>query len=657
MSGSGLVLLGRLRIRGKLSLLVAIPLLAVVGLVTPIAVNQVQQARQAAAVVRLTGVANQVGVLLQALQQERLLSVAYLLDLVDQDRLAGATIGVRDQIDEILATQGGELPPSAVQQLRGMGSLAPLRAAVLARRTTPEAVITQYGALITGTIDSLRLLFHADLTTPTGRQVYALDLVLRLNEGINLGSVILTYAAATGSPWAVTEFTADYVNSAALDATFGEYATPAQAALYAAVPDALNTRLGADFVTTFQTNPGKALAGVSRQAMFDATEAVNNVGRFAEQKLTADVIQQVTAQQRRQTVAAYATVGLALLLILIVVLLSATVVRAVSRPLARLTRSAERMATIAEDELVRVSDDESETVQPVRLDRVDTGGRDEIGELARAFERVQATAAGLVERQVAGRRNVAQMFGHVGRRTQNLVGRQLALIDRLERAETDPSRLSDLYRLDHVSNRLRRSAGSLVVLSGGTSGDDHMAPLPLGDVVRLALGEIEDYTRVLVDIPPSLMLVPAAISDLVLVFAELMENATMFSPPHTSVSLYATAIPYGTEVSIVDHGIGLTPERLAEENARLTRRERLDLAPTEVLGLFVVGRLARRHGLRVTLGHTPGGGVTAHVEIPDGLLAMPPGPVLMLDADAGPLPGSPGAFGDRGGAGRAVGRV
>jgi hypothetical protein len=220
-----------------------------------------------------------------------------------------------------------------------------------------------------------------------------------------------------------------------------------------------------------------------------------------------------------------------------------------------------------------------------------------------------------VERQVIGRRNVAQMFGHVGRRTQNLVGRQLALIDNLERREADSDRLRDLYRLDHMSSRLRRNASSLVVLSGGAGANEHMAPLPLSDVVRLALGEIEDYTRVDVDVPEDILVVPALVADLTLLLAELMENATSFSPPHTRVVVTANEMRGGARLAIIDQGLGLPPERLAEENARLTRRERLDLAPSEVLGLFVVGRLARRHGIEVTLTDTADGGLTAWVDL------------------------------------------
>ncbi|MET0496288.1 MAG: ATP-binding protein, partial [Actinoplanes sp.] len=246
---------------------------------------------------------------------------------------------------------------------------------------------------------------------------------------------------------------------------------------------------------------------------------------------------------------------------------------------------------------------------------VDVEASDEIGDLARAFDRVQGTAARLVERQVAGRRNVAQMFGHVGRRTQNLVGRQLALIDNLERRETDSDRLRELYRLDHMSSRLRRNASSLVVLSGAAGANDHMAPLGLSDVVRLALGEIEDYTRVDVEVPEEIVVVPSVVGDLTLLLAELMENATSFSPPQTRVLVTAAELRGGARLAIVDQGLGLSPERLAEENARLTRRERLDLAPSEVLGLFVVGRLARRHGIEVTLTDTPEGGITAWVDL------------------------------------------
>src|SRR6185312_11743343 len=153
------------------------------------------------------------------------------------------------------------------------------------------------------------------------------------------------------------------------------------------------------------------------------------------------------------------------------------------------------------------------------------------------------------------------------------------------------------------------------VLSGATGANEHMAPLPLQDVVRLALGEIEDYTRVDVEVPEEIVVVPAILADLTLMLAELMENATAFSPPHTRVLISATELRGGARLAIVDNGLGMSPERLAEENSRLTHRERLDLVPSEVLGLFVVGRLARRHGIEVTLTDTPGGGITVWIDL------------------------------------------
>jgi len=390
--------------------------------------------------------------------------------------------------------------------------------------------------------------------------------------------------------------------------------TDAQYKLYLGAQDAFSSRVGSDFLTQAAINPNAAVAQLNIKTLFPSLRSVLVLGGFVEKRVAADVNTIVTNNRDTALRDAFLIGGGSLLLLLLVISLSIFMARAVALPLRRLTVSADRIARAAESELERVADDEAEAVRPIRLDPVDVEAQDEIGDLARAFDRVQTTAARLVERQVLGRRNVAQMFGHVGRRTQNLVGRQLALIDNLERKETDSDRLRELYRLDHMSSRLRRNASSLVVLSGGAGANDHMAPLALSDVVRLALGEIEDYTRVDVDVPEDIVVVPAILADLTLMLAELMENATAFSPPHTRVLISATELRGGARLAIIDNGLGMSPERLAEENARLTHRERLDLVPSEVLGLFVVGRLARRHGIEVTLTDTPGGGVTVWVE-------------------------------------------
>ncbi|MCX4469741.1 nitrate- and nitrite sensing domain-containing protein [Micromonospora sp. NBC_01655] len=618
------MLLGRLRIRGKLALLVIIPLLSMVGLAVPVVLDRIATAQRAAATAENVRVASRVGTLVQGIQQERLLSVGLLLGRVTRTELIQASATVDDRVADLRAELGDQLPARVATALDGVRRLADLRTAVLAGRAAPAQIMETFGPVSMALIESLRLPWQVDTTTTIGQQVLALDALLRADEAIGACATLIVLVRATGDP----KVSASYITCMATlnvdNNRFRSLVTPEQRQLALLDDAAVAARTSPTFLAHSVQDPVAAISMIPLDTLFPSVRSMITLGQFVEKKIIADVTTQVRAEQRRALVAAWLVGAAALAILLVVVLLSVAVARTVARPLTRLTHSADRVARAAEAELVRVADDESESVPPIRLDPVDARGRDEVGDLARAFERVQATAARLVERQVAGRRNVAQMFGHVGRRTQNLVGRQIALIDRLERQETDPTRLEHLYRLDHVSSRLRRNAGSLVVLSGSTGADGHVAPVPLADAVRLALGEIEDYTRVDVQVPPGVSAAPAIVGDLVLAAAELMENATVFSPPHTRVAVTAAPTEGGVRLSVVDRGIGMTEDRLAEENARLTRRERLDLVPTEVLGLFVVGRLARRHGWTVDLVPTAGGGVTARLEIPSALLVVPP---------------------------------
>ncbi|WP_431936368.1 nitrate- and nitrite sensing domain-containing protein [Micromonospora sp. RP3T] len=613
------MLLTRLRIRGKLALLVIIPLLSMVGLAVPVVVDRVAAAARAADTVETVRVASRIGSLVQDLQQERLLSIGLLLGRVTRTELIQKSSTVDDRAADLRAES---LPTPVHESLDGVRRLADVRTATLAGRATPEQILNTFARVDLALIEALRLPFRVDTDTSAGRQVLALDALLRTDEALSSCATQIVLVRATGDPRVAASYIACM---AALDVDndrFRKLITPEQLKLALLDDAAVAARTSQTFLRDSIRDPVAAIAPLPLDALFPSVRSMITLGQFVEKKVVADVIAETRTEERNALTTAWLVAVAAAAILLLVVLLSMTVARTVSRPLSRLTRSAERVARVAEAELTRVADDETESVPPVRLDPVDVRARDELGDLARAFERVQHTAARLVERQVAGRRNVAQMFGHVGRRTQNLVGRQIALIDRLERQEVDPGRLEHLYRLDHISSRLRRNAGSLVVLSGATGSDGHVAPVPLADVVRLALGEIEDYTRVDVQVPPGVSAAPAIAGDLVLALAELMENATAFSPPHTRVVVAGELTDGGARLTVVDHGIGLTVERLAEENARLTRRERLDLAPTEVLGLFVVGRLARRHGWAVRLVATAGGGITAGLEIPAASLVI-----------------------------------
>ncbi|SCE81799.1 Signal transduction histidine kinase [Micromonospora purpureochromogenes] len=616
------MLLGRLRIRGKLALLVFIPLLSTVGLAVPVVLDRVAAAQRAGETADTVRLASRIGSLVQDLQQERVMSVGLLLGRVQRSELIQKATTVDDRVADLRAEYAGRLSAETTAALDGVHKLAELRTLVLARAATPTQVMEAYGPIDMALIDSLKLPSKVDTTNPAGRQVLALDALLRADEGLGACATLIVLVKATSNPRVSASYIACMAALQVDNSRFRSLTTPEQYKLALLDDAAVAARTSPTFLVDSVQDPIAAIRDVPLDALFPSVRSMITLGQFVEKKVAADVIAQTTADKRLALTTAWLVAGAAGLVLLTVVLLSVAVARTVARPLTRLTRSADRVARVAEAELVRVADDESDIGPPVRLDPVDVRARDEIGDLARAFERVQSTAARLVERQVAGRRNVAQMFGHVGRRTQNLVGRQIALIDRLERQETDPGRLEHLYRLDHISSRLRRNAGSLVVLSGATGSDGHVAPVPLADVVRLALGEIEDYTRVDVRVPAEVSAAPAIAGDLVLALAELMENAAVFSPPHTRVVVSGELTEIGARICVVDRGIGMTEDRLAEENARLTRRERLDLAPTEVLGLFVVGRLARRHGWTVRLAPTAGGGVTARLDVPHPLLVV-----------------------------------
>ncbi|GLY05151.1 nitrate- and nitrite sensing domain-containing protein [Actinoplanes sp. NBRC 101535] len=613
------MLFGKFRILGKLALLVLVPLLGVVGLSVPVIYERANAARIAQETSDTVQLATQVSSALIQLQEERLLSVGYRLGLVEQPVLVVQSAETADAIAILDRTEGLSLEMRRAVNIATR--LDSTRQNVLNGTVTPVQIVDQFTSVVTPLIDGLGLSTSADLSTGVGRQVFALEQAMRSDDLISQASGYLAIAATAkpGSQDAdllLNQFNATFAEISSIIASSKVFFTDAQYKLYLNTQEAFSFRIGSKFITALQSNPSTAIATLNVETLFPSLQSVTVLGSFVEKRVAKDVDVTVTANRDSAIQQALLIGGGALLLLILVVTLSIFMARAVARPLRRLTVSADRIARAAEAELERVADDEQEAaVRPIRLDPVDVEAQDEIGDLARAFDRVQTTAARLVERQVLGRRNVAQMFGHVGRRTQNLVGRQLSLIDGLERRETDSDRLRELYRLDHMSSRLRRNASALVVLSGAAGANEHMAPLPLSDVVRLALGEIEDYTRVEVDIPEDIVVVPAVLADLTLLLAELLENATTFSPPHTNVTVSADELRGGARLAIIDHGLGLAPERLAEENARLTRRERLDLAPTEVLGLFVVGRLARRHGIEVTLTDTPDGGLTAWIDL------------------------------------------
>ncbi|MFD5095878.1 nitrate- and nitrite sensing domain-containing protein [Amycolatopsis thailandensis] len=269
-------------------------------------------------------------------------------------------------------------------------------------------------------------------------------------------------------------------------------------------------------------------------------------------------------------------------------------------------------------------------VQPVPV-----GSDDEIGEVARAFDKVHHQALRLATEQASMRTGYSNVFVNLSRRSQSLVQRQLQLIERLERDEEDADQLATLFQLDHLATRMRRNNENLMVLSGAEPGRRSGQPVSATDVVRAAVSEIEQYQRVTVQNPPPVRLVGYAANDLMRLIAELLDNATAFSAPETQVTVATRLVEDGSfGIDILDKGIGMNEAEVAEANARLTEAPNVDLTTSRRMGLFVVGRLASRHRINVSLhGGKDIVGVRATVSVPADLVMVPAG------GDPGPATG------------------
>ncbi|EST20637.1 sensor histidine kinase, partial [Streptomyces roseochromogenus] len=245
---------------------------------------------------------------------------------------------------------------------------------------------------------------------------------------------------------------------------------------------------------------------------------------------------------------------------------------------------------------------------------------DETGQVAEALTTVHRAALRAAVERAELASGISGVFVNLARRSQVLVHRQLSLLDSMERRSDDPDELSDLFRLDHLTTRMRRHAESLIILSGAAPGRAWRVPVSLTNVVRAAVSEVEDYARVEVRQLPEAHVIGAAVADLTHLLAELLENAAQFSPPHTRVRVTGEPVGNGYALEIEDRGLGMGAEPLAEANRRIEQSEALDLFDSDRLGLFVVSRLASRHDVKVHLRTSPYGGTTAVVLLPTDLL-------------------------------------
>ncbi|GAP51354.1 nitrate- and nitrite sensing domain-containing protein [Streptomyces azureus] len=310
--------------------------------------------------------------------------------------------------------------------------------------------------------------------------------------------------------------------------------------------------------------------------------------------------------------------GALILIVLGVSLVGAFVVaRSMIRSLRRLEETATKVASDRLPELVKQLSESDPQDVDTSVESVGVHSRDEIGRVAAAFDDVHREAVRLAAEQALLRGNVNAMFTNLSRRSQGLIQRQLSLISELESREADPDQLSSLFKLDHLATRMRRNGENLLVLAGEEPGRRWTRPVPLVDVLRAAASEVEQYERIELASVPTTEVAGRVVNDLVHLLAELLENATSFSSPQTKVKVTGHALPDGRVlIEIHDTGIGLSPEDLAAINERLASPPTVDVSVSRRMGLFVVGRLSQRHGIRIQLRPSDSGGTTALVMLP-----------------------------------------
>jgi signal transduction histidine kinase len=627
-------------IRLRIYFLVAIPLITMLGLfgyVTYTSVSSWLNQDRAPNLIKATSepLANFVNLL----QAERRAAVVYLShpDATSLNAYQGAVMVTKNGAIQLAAaldspgTMSSTTPAetAAINKMTAqLNNMGPLRAGVTAKKLAPLDALGAYTNIIASQGAVLQAEASSIMNTTPVIQGLGLISAVNTQEDVSEQDTVLASALASGSLTGPDRVAFSQAAGREEDdtLTYQQLLTPAEVKIYDGTLARLAPMSLQNNLTSIQqaVEAGTPLAlleqqGLSAPAWQAMTKqwltAASRAGT-ATASAVLDANQQfaIDAKRRVWEVAGFGAAGLILTL-----LVSILVGRSINRRLTMLRRSA---LTLAEEQLPAVvsrlrrgeSVDVAAEAPPLRV------GNDEIGQVGQAIDTVRQTAIRSAVDEARLRQGVNDMFRNLARRSQSLLQRQLTVLDGMERKATDPDVLEDLFKMDHLTTRMRRHAEGLIILSGAPPGRGWSAPVKLIDVMRGAISEVEDYARVTVSTQSRAALAGSAVTDVIHLLAELIENATTLSPPFTQVRVSGETVASGFAIEIEDRGLGMTPQRMAELNERLAQPPEINPTNTEQLGLFVVGQLARRHGISVTLRPSPYGGTTAVALIPDRLI-------------------------------------
>jgi HAMP domain-containing protein len=647
----------RIPIRVKLAGALAVPLLLVVSVAWVEIANATRNVDDVKDETALATTTVGPGGLILALQNERddastkILGQSELLDLSveDTDDVRAQTDTSLKQFKAVVSERDPEAAAAFTDAFRELDRLADIRKSVdeiegpatLDNINVAATVFSRYTAVIGPLLDA-----NADLRLSVDDSVLRngaelLDQVSRLTESVARLNREVTFQILSGGltnsarTILVADLVADYDNH--LDGirvlASGPFRKVAQTVVQGESYRAYRGLLG-DYLQGREVDPTELItvpAATPSDRTYDALRDATSEIVITRANTLRD-----KATERQQTFVAAAFIGL--LLALAITMLAA---RSITRPLRELTNQTDEMASRRLPEAVQAildtplgQDVHMPEVPPIRVRT-----RDEVADVAESLNTVQTRTLSLAVEQAVLRRNISDSFVNLGRRTQNLIGRQLDFITMLEHEEGNPDVLENLFKLDHLATRVRRNAESLVVLAGLDTARQWSAPVSMGDLVRSTIGEVEEYQRVVVRRVDPAKMPGAAATDLVHLMAELVENGLSFSPPDRDVEVAGHMSAEGYTLTIVDHGLGMSDEDLARSNQRLAGEESFTIAPSRYLGHYVAGHLAGRLHVAVLLTATPGGGITATITIPLEALASDE-----LTPDAPELAASPNGF-------------
>jgi signal transduction histidine kinase len=502
-----------------------------------------------------------------------------------------------------------------------LGQLGTTRAAIDSGAMSPPAAFSAYSTII----DHLFVYFDTSVqdrgASLTGISVgasdsgYAFEMTTR--EIALVGGALLDHGQMSAA--ARTLFAGSVANRRLLMNEALALMTPSLDAGYISLENSPAYR-------QFQSIENQILASTSRTVPVNAGEfqSVSFAVVGSMEKTQLDSANQLTAisaaQSDRLVTEAVLAGGLGLVAVVVSVFLLVWFGRKVTRDLGGLNDSVrgmadERLPRVVE-QLRRGEDVDVAAESPPPA----TSSIQEVSRIAESFGTVQAAAVEAAVDQARLRKGINQVFLNISMRNQSLLHRQLAMLDSMERRTSEPGALADLFRLDHLTTRMRRHAEGLIILSGSVPGRGWRDPVPVVDILRAAIAEVEDYVRVDVASESDDMVAGNAVSDVIHLIAELVENATVFSPPNTRIEVSAERVGTGLVAEVEDRGLGLSPDELDDINARLASPAEFDLAHSEQLGLFVVSRLAARHNIKVSLRRSVYGGTTAVVLLPFGVV-------------------------------------